>query len=63
MKRAHMRFMKWLFSDLDADLLRIRGVVLGQKASSVSVCDDQELRMYRGRRAPEGVAFQTSPWP
>lgn len=58
-----MRFMKWLFSDLDADLLRIRGVVLARPASPVPVCDDEELRMYRGHQRSVGVAFQTAPWP
>lgn len=68
MRRAR-RMMEWMFSDLDADLSKIRRVVLGREpgANVVFVCDDEELRLYVARRGPgprrgtHVVAFPGSP--
>jgi hypothetical protein len=55
--------MRWLFSDLDADLVRIRRVVLRRDSGIglATICDDEELRMYRARPNRRALASSAAP--
>ncbi len=55
--------MRWFLNDLDDDLSRIRGLVLGRVPGAVVAppCDDEEVRLFPARGASFAAFAARSP--